>query len=138
MKETITSKNENYSGCDEVKDKINEDDFNLEYLIHLKNKIHIKNENTDENQTDNSEEKQFKLKCKILIFFKKLISNLEIINEYIKVLRTKGNSLPIKITIKTKIKDYQPFVEYYLDGKKNNFIFIKDLLFRANLLNKNE
>ena len=70
MKETITSKNENYSGCDEVKDKINEDDFNLEYLIHLKNNIHIKNENTDENQTDNSEEKKFKLKCKILIFLK--------------------------------------------------------------------
>ena len=117
MKETKTSKYENYSGCDEVKDKINEDDFNLEYLIHLKNKIHIKNENTDENQTD--EEKKFQLKYKILIFFKKLISNLEIINEYIKILRTKGSSLPIKISIKTKIINDQLSIEYYLISLNN-------------------
>ena len=121
---------------DIVKDKAfniyqDEDDFNLEDLIHLKNKIHIKNENVDEKQKDNSEEKQLKFKCKILIFFKKLISELEVINSFIKVLRSKGSSLPIKISIKTKIINNEPSIEYYLDGKKSNFEFIKNFLFKA-------
>ena len=125
---------------DEVKDKIkdkafnifqDEDDFNLEDLIHLKNKIHIKNENTNKKQESNSEENQLRLKCDILKSFKNLISNLEIINSFINVLRSKGSSLPIKISIKTKIINDKLSIEYYLDGKKNNFEFIRDFLFNA-------
>ena len=125
---------------DEVKDKIkdktfnifqDEDDFNLEDLIHLKNKIHIKNENTDKKQEGNSEENQLRLKCDILKSFKNLITNLEIINSFIKVLRSKGSSLPIKISIKTKIINDKLSIEYYLDGKKNDFEFIRDFLFKA-------
>jgi len=132
-----------------------EDDFKLEDLIHLKNKIHIKNENVDEKQKDNSEEKQkdnseekqkdnseekqkenlkekqLKFKCKILIFFKKFISELEAINSFMKVLRSKGSSLPIKISIKTKIINNEPSIEYYLDNKKTNFEKIRNFLFKA-------
>ena len=105
-------------------------DFNLENLIHLKNKIHIKNENIDgkQNKGYNSEGKQL---CKILIIFKNLVSSLEIINDYIKILRTKGSSLPIKISIKTKIKDYETSIKYYLDDKENNFDSIKNFLFNS-------
>ena len=125
---------------DEVKDKIkdktfnifqDENDFNLEDLIHIKNKIHIKNENTDKKQEGNSEENQLRLKCDILKSFKNLISNLEVINSFIKVLRSKGSSLPIKISIKTKIINDKLSIEYYLDGKINNFEFIRDFLFKA-------
>ena len=123
---------------DEVKDKIKdkvfniyqeEDDFNLDDLIHLKNKIHIKNENVNKKKVDNSEEMQ--LKYKILICFQNLISNLEIINEHLKVLRTKGSSLPIKISIKTKIINEELSIQYYLDDKENNFEFIRNFLFKA-------
>ena len=61
---------------DKIKDKTfniyqDEDDFNLEDLIQLKNKIYIKNENIDEKkiEANNYKEKQLKLKCKIMIFF---------------------------------------------------------------------
>ena len=124
---------------DEVKDIIkdktfniyqDEDDFNLEDLIHLKNKIYIKNENIDENKNiiDNFEKKQLKFKCKIMIFYKNLISNLEFINEYMKVLRMKGNILPIKIIIKTNIKDNGPSIKYYLDNRETEFKNIKSFL----------
>jgi len=121
-----------------IKDKTfniyqNEEDFNLEYLIHLKNRIHLKDEKINEKniEIDNFEEKQLKLKFKILIFFKNLICNLEIIDEYIKILRTKGSNLPIKISIKTKIKDYEPSIIYYLNGKENNFKYIRTFLLNA-------
>ena len=158
MKETDISKFENYSRIyssiieldifyddsenlyDEVKDRIkdktfniyqDENDFNLEDLIHLKNKIHIKNENANENKAGYSEENQLKLKCNTLKSFKNLISNLEVINSFIKVLRSKGSSLPIKISIKTKIINDVPSIEYYLDGKKSNYEFIRNFLFKA-------
>ena len=103
---------------DIIKDKVfniyqDEDDFNLEDLIHLKNKIHIKNENSNKKLADNSENKQLKCeKYDILICFKNLISNLEIINEYVKTLRIKGSSLSMKINIKTKIINDQLSKEY--------------------------
>ena len=124
---------------DEVKDIIkdktfniyqDEDDFNLEDLIHLKNKINIKNENIDESKKiiDNFDKKQLKLKCKIMIFYKNLISNLEVINDNMKFLRMKGNSLPIKIIIKTNIKDNKPSIKYYLDNRETEFKNIKSFL----------
>ena len=63
--------------------------------------------------------------------FKNLVWNLEIINEYLKALRIKGSSLPIKISIKTKIIDDQLSIEYYLDDKKNIFEFIRNFLFKV-------
>ena len=95
----------------------------MEKLIHIKNQIHIKNEN--------NEDAIIKSKCKILIFFKDIISNLEIINEYMNVLRTKGSSLPIKISIKIGIKYNEPNIEYYLDRDKYDFEDIRKFLFEA-------
>jgi len=118
-----------------IKDKTfniyqDKDDFNLEYLIHLKNKILIKAENIDgkKNKGYNFEGKQL---CKMLIIFKNFVTNLQIINDYIKVLRTKGRCLPIKISIKTKIKDYETSIEYYLDDKESNFESIKIFLYNS-------
>ena len=81
----------------------------MEELIHLKNKIHIKNINDI-----NDEKDILKSKCKILLFFKEIISNLEIIIGYMKVLRTKGSSLPIKIVLEMNTKD----IKYQLGGEK--------------------
>ena len=104
----------------------------MEELIHLKNKIHIKKENDNEKkETPNFEDKKLNSKCKILNFFKDVISNLEIINGHIRVLRMKGSSLPIKISITTKIRDNEPTIKYYLDGKETNFLDIRDFLFNA-------
>ena len=102
-----------------------------EQLIHLKNKIH--NENIKGNEDD-----KIKAKCKVLIFFKNLVSNLEIINEYMDVLRTKGSSLPIKISIKIKKiedkehkEDNEPTIRFYLADKLIEFKDIRDFLFNA-------
>ena len=58
-------------------------------------------------------------KCFKLVYFKELISDLEVIYEYIKFLRTKGSSLEILITIKTKYPD------------RNKFEYIREFLFLA-------
>jgi len=62
---------------------------NMEELIHLKNKIHIKS------KKENNEIKILQIKWDKLVFFKENISNLEKIYDNMKVLRAKGNSLPI-------------------------------------------
>ena len=95
----------------------------MEKLIHIKNQIHIKNEN--------NEDAIIKSKCKILIFFKEIISNLEVINEYMNILRNKGCSLPIVIRIKTGIKYNEPNIEYYLGKDKCDFEYIRLFLFYA-------
>jgi len=159
MDEDMISKFENYSRIyssvieldtfydnsqnlfEEVHDKLKEetfhifqdtDSFNLKELIHLKNKIHIKRENeNDKKEIKNSEDKKLNSKCKILNFFKDVVTNLEIINGHMRVLRMKGSSLPIKISIMTSIKDNEPTIKYYLDGKETEFIYIRDFLFNA-------
>ena len=121
--------------------------FTLEEMIHLKNKIFIKeinqepNENKDnkdgikimQNKTQNEEND----KRNILINFKKLITNLEIINDYKQGLRNKGSSLPIQISIKVENLNE---ITYHLSGKLTNFEDIKNFLFKSkenynNLLN---
>jgi len=97
----------------------------MEDLVHIKNQIHIKNEK------ENNEDDIIKSKCKILIFFKETISDLEVINEYMKILRKKGSSLPIKISIKIRIKDKEPTIEYYLGKEKKDFQSIREFLFEA-------
>ena len=157
MDEDMISKFENYSRIfssvieldtsydnsqnlfEEVNDKIKEetfhifqdtDSFDLKELIHLKNKIHIKKEN-EKKEIKNSEDKKLNSKCKILNFFKDVVTNLEIINGHMRVLRMKGSSLPIKISIMTRIKDDEPIIKYYLDGKETEFGEIRDFLFNA-------
>ena len=60
-------------------------------------------------------------KCFKLVYFKELISDLEVIYEYIKFLRTKGSSLEILIKIKTKYTD----IEYKLNQNRHKFECIR-------------
>ena len=122
----ILQDSENLLYYDKNKEKL--ENISLEELIHLKNKIPIKDEN--ENKKDKEDDK-LKSKYKILLFFKNLISNLEIIIEYMNVLRNKGSSLPIKISIKIKIEDNKPSTIYYLGDEVTDFKHIRDFLFNA-------
>ena len=125
-------------------------DILMEDLIKLKNKLHNINENESKKEkseeskssvSDQTEQKddvkdKMKLKRKTLLFFKKIISNIElIVKEYMNALRTKGSSIPIKICIKVKKDD----IKYYLGEellyfeKKNSKEKdgIKDFLIKA-------
>ena len=106
-----------------LKDKDKFESLSIEELINLKNKIIIKTEN--ENKIGDNNEIEFKYKP--FLFFKNIINNLEIINENMKVLRTKGSSLPIKINI--KVRDYA--IKYFLSDKEVTFDFIKIFLLNA-------
>jgi hypothetical protein len=85
-----------------------EKNISMKELISLKNKLHNINENQKEKEkehltTPKREDNEMEIKRRNLLFFKKLITNLElIINEYMKTLRNKGSSLDIKITIEVK------------------------------------
>ena len=59
------------------------EEITMEELIHLKNQIYIKN------VKESSEDNIIKSKCKILIFFNEIVSNIEIFYEYTEVLRQK-------------------------------------------------
>ena len=98
----------------------------MEELINLKNQIDINNE--DQNDIIND---IITIKCKILSFFKNIISNIEVINGYMIILRTKGCSLPIKITIKISIKDKEPIIKYYLGEDQKDFKEIRNYLFQV-------
>ena len=62
-------------------------------------------------------------------FFKEIISNLEMINGYMNILRTKGSSLTIKISVKINIRDNKPTIKYYLADNRTEFNKIRDFLF---------
>ena len=103
-------------------------DISMKDLIHLKNQIHLRND------AGNNEDDIIKSKCKILLFFKDVITKLEVIIAYMNVLRRKGCSLPILISIKIKIikqneKEEIPIIEYYLDKYKKEFEEIREFLF---------
>ena len=71
-----------------------------------------------------------------LLFFKKIISNIElIVNEYMKILRTKGSSLPIKIMIKINKNEIKYFLgekeTYFEKENQNENDGIKDFLIKA-------
>ena len=127
----------------EYKDKINQ--IEMTELIHLKNKITIKEEN--KNKRENKKEKEsninsintynegmenekdvLKIKRETLLFFKNIITNLEIINEYMKDLRIKGSSLPIEINIKVRNMNQ---ITYDLGGKIKDFEGIRNFLSKA-------
>ena len=96
----------------------NKKNIDINELIHLKNSIHIMHDSKD---IENIEYDKYKNKCKILKFFKELLSKLERINNHIKSLRNIGNSLPIKISIKTNIQIHEQIAKYYLNDKEKSF-----------------
>ena len=109
----------------------------MKELLDLKNKIpneNIKNtknnKDNKDNKDNNNEEEQndeLKNKRKILYFFKDLVSDLEIINKYMKVLREKGCSLPIKICIKANKNN----IKYFLEDKDVTIKYIKEFLLKV-------
>ena len=112
----------------------------FEELIIEKNKITLqqkkikeeeKKEVKDKKEEENKEEKKekdiFEDKCDKLIFFKDIISNLEIIYDKIDILRKKGFNIPIVINIIIKY----PNVTYKLYNKEQDFNHIKNYLFEV-------
>ena len=103
----------------------------IEELINLKNTINIqpqnkKNEGKKDELNEKKEEKDpFEIKCDKLIFFKDVISNLEIIYDKINILRTKGFNIPIVINISIEY----PKVSYKLNEQEKEFNKIKDYLY---------
>ena len=102
-------------------------EISMEDLIKLKNKLHNINEKEKGKESNNITSSNIKKpkdsndemnkKREKLLFFKKIISNIElIVNEYMRILRTKGSSLPIKIMIKINKND----IKYFL-GEKERF-----------------
>ena len=116
--EILTYKNKN-------NEEIKKEGKIMEELLKIKNQIHIIDKN------ENYEDDIIKSKCQILICFKSLMSNLEVINEYMKVLRLKGSSLPIKIKVKISIKNKEPIIDYFLDKEKKDFQSIREFLFQT-------
>ena len=101
----------------------------MEDLIHLKNRIHIKaqKKGKENRNKKNAKKDLFQEKCEKLIFFKETISNLELIYDNMKVLRTKGSSLPILIIIEINY----PNIKYSINKNDVSFDFINDYLFKA-------
>ena len=93
-------------------------------LMHLKNKIPpLKKGGKKVNKSNEIiEEKRDKL-----IFFKEIISNLEIIYDNMNILRKKGCSLPIQINILIIF----PEIFYKINKEEKNFEQIQDFLFKA-------
>ena len=98
---------------------------NIEYLIKYKNKINIQKQNNKNYNNETTAKDSFEIKCDKLIFFKDIISNLEIIYDKINILRKKGFNIPIVINISIKY----PKVSYKLNDKEKEFNKIKDYLF---------
>ena len=97
-----------------------ENKTNIDELIHLKNNIYIK-------PLEEIKAQNYQKKCNKLLFFKNIISELEIIYDNIKALRIKGSSLPIEIIIEIKY----PYKKYLLNNIEKNFKEIKEFLFSA-------
>ena len=106
---------------------------NIEQLIKLKNKINIhKTKNIKENEFKKDDKHEqyklkdiFQIKCDKLIFFKDIISKLEIIYDKINILKKKGFNIPIVINIVIRY----PKVLYKLNHKEKEFNKIKEYLF---------
>ena len=115
--------------CYNIGDKTFQKDINQ--LIDLKNKINIQHENSKNKEDEKKEEGKKKdlyyEKCDKLLFFKDIVSNFEAIYDKIKILRSKGYNIPIKIFISIKYsKISYKFIE---DGEEKEFKDIKKYLF---------
>lgn len=116
-------------------EKLNYEIITLDKIRELKNKIQLKQErkkdSSYEENSNNYREKFEKLK-----FFKDLVVNIEEIHELMNILRTKGSTLPISISVDISYPD----VNYFLgqDRKKKDFKDIHDFLSNAksNIVNK--
>ena len=106
---------------------IEKDDLTLAKLKNLYNKIHIppKENKAKKNLEENSE--KYEEKYKTLDNYKTLVNHIEIIQDYMDVLRTKGSSLPISITIIVKNSN----IEYFLYSEKSSFDKIQNYLFNV-------
>ena len=106
-------------------------DLGIKDLIELKNKINIQfdNKKKNEEKSDEDEVKDlYRIKCDKLVFFKNTISDLEVIYNKIKILRTKGYNIPILINISIEY----PNIIYKFkkeDEENKDFEFIKNFLF---------
>ena len=131
MEELIHLKNKiNVSSKDE---RIKEDDKNKEE----KNKIDKSDISKEENEKTEIEEKRnkekndlLKIKFKKLLFYKNLVTNMEVIYENMQILKNKGNNLPIDIKIITQY-DKKNEADYYLAQKKSSFGQIETFLLNA-------
>ena len=110
----------------EKKKEKNPKKLTIEKLRQLKNKIYIKPKETKK-LSENINSKQLENKYDVLIFFKNIVNNVEIIYEYMNVLRIKGSSLPISINISIEY----PKIKYFLENKEKDFIDIQNFLFNA-------
>ena len=111
-------------------------EIKIEELINLKNKINIQaNDNKKEKEDGEDKEKDiYQIKCDKLIFFKKIISNIEIIYDKINILRLKKYNIPILINIEIKYKNKNKPKIIYKFNKNNeeeekDFEWIKNFLF---------
>ncbi len=121
---------------EDLKYEINGEDKkipNVNELTKFGNKINIQRQNKKE---EKKEKDIFELKCDKLIFFKDLVSEIEIIYDKINILRSKGYNIPIEIKIEIKYPNVKypnekyPKVIYELYGKSKDFNYIKEYLFK--------
>jgi len=124
----ISQDTETFNYHDKEKSEVNDPKKDMENLIKIKNQIHIKKEKKNKEDEDDL----IAYKCKILIEYKNLISNLEEIIKYMKILRTKGSSLPIKIVLEISLnveKKDLPKIVYWLGKEEKEYEDIRDFLF---------
>jgi len=106
-------------------------EIKIDELINLKNKINIQEDENKKNKRkeDEGEKDIYQIKCDKLIFFKKIISNIEIIYDKIKVLRIKGYNIPILINIEIKYPSIIYKFNKNNEEEEKDFEYIKNYLF---------
>ena len=110
---------EEYSYIDTKSNK--ETKMDLEKIKSIKHKINIPNEVEiklkEKNDLPEGRERISMEKTLLLLKYKEVVSNIELIEQFISVFQTKGCSLPIEIVINIKY----PEVTYYLKKQKKTF-----------------
>ena len=109
----------------------------IEEMIKLKSKINLQPKKSKEEIKNKKEEKEkdpYEDKCDKLLFFKDIISNLEVIYDKINILRAKGFNIPIVINVEIKY----PKVSYKLNDKEKKVNEINDYLFKIKNNYENE
>ena len=108
-------------------------EIKIDELINLKNKINIQEDDKKENKESKEEGVKgkdiYQIKCDKLIFFKKIISNIEIIYDKIKILRVKGYNIPILINIDIKYDKITYKFNKNNEEEEKDFESIKNYLF---------
>ena len=133
MKELVHLKNKiNVSAKDSKK---NEEEKNKSKEIDTKNdKLEEIGKTICKNEKEEKEKKEkkdlLKIKSEKLLFYKNLITNMEVIYENMQTLSAKGNNLPIDINIILHY-DKKNEADYYLVQKELNFEQIETFLLSA-------